>query len=81
MRRAFIFCIIAVMRAVEGIAFRIVRTLVIKIQFRAAVGTEQKTGTVMLFCPLLFMAKKWIGYNQNFYVYTCPKEKLYMAMR
>ena len=24
------------------------------------------------------MAKKWIGYNQNFYSYTCPKEKLYM---
>ena len=48
-RRAFIFCIIAVMRAVEGIAFRIVRTLVIKIQFRAAVGTEQQTGILTCF--------------------------------
>ena len=48
-RRAFIFCIIAVMRAVEGIAFRIIRTLVIKIQFRAATGTEQKTGILACF--------------------------------
>lgn len=48
-RRAFIFCIIAVMRAVEGIAFRIVRTFVIKIQFRAAVGTEQQTGILTCF--------------------------------
>lgn len=50
-RRAFIFCIIAVMRAVEGIAFRIIRTLMIKIQLRAAVGTEQQT-EMFLFMPL-----------------------------
>ena len=37
------------MWAVEGIAFRIIRTLVIKIQFWAAVGTEQKTGILACF--------------------------------
>ena len=25
------------------------------------------------------MAKKWIGYNQNFYPYTYPKEKILWA--
>ena len=37
------------MRAVEGTAFRIIRTLMIKIQLRAAVGTEQQTGILACF--------------------------------
>ena len=48
-RRAFFFRIIAAMRAVEEIAFRIIRTLVIKIQFLAAIGTEQQTGILACF--------------------------------
>lgn len=58
-RRAFIFCMIAVMRAVEGIAFQIIRTLMIKIQLRAAVGTEQQTGILTCFTCACRSAFPW----------------------